>query len=153
MSCNLLKNLSEYPLPTELKNISIGFQTKVDLSKGQYTWWHNQGLYTTVIVMSTRPLFLLLILQLTAVFVWEGEGPAGWAMVLWSASLQLLYIIEFTLPWKDAVKETYKKLRSATAQECGWEANVRPGVGRLRPTIKRGGSLQSCLKGKPVALV
>ncbi|KAK0156516.1 Retrovirus-related Pol polyprotein from type-1 retrotransposable element R2 [Merluccius polli] len=53
-------------------------------------------------------------------------------LVLWSASLKLVYIIELTVPWEGAVEEAYerKKLRytelAADAQQQGWNAKVRP---------------------------
>lgn len=52
-------------------------------------------------------------------------------LVLWSASLQFIYIIEVTVPWEDGVKEAFnkKKLRyaelAADAQDRGWTAKVR----------------------------
>lgn len=53
-------------------------------------------------------------------------------LVLWSASLKLIYIIELTVPWEGAVEEAYerKKLRYADlavdVQQQGWRAEVRP---------------------------
>ena len=53
-------------------------------------------------------------------------------LVLWSASLKLVYIIELTVPWEGAVEEAYerKKLRyaelAAEAQQQGWKAKVCP---------------------------
>lgn len=51
-------------------------------------------------------------------------------LVFWSASLKLVYIIELTVPWEDAVEETYerKKLRytelAAQVQQQSWRAEV-----------------------------
>lgn len=51
-------------------------------------------------------------------------------LVLWSASLKLDYIFKLTVPWEDAVEETYerKKLRyaelAAQVQQQGWRAEV-----------------------------
>ena len=53
-------------------------------------------------------------------------------LVLWSASLKLVYIIELTVPWEGAVEEAYerKKLRyadlAAEAGQRGWKAKVCP---------------------------
>ena len=53
-------------------------------------------------------------------------------LVLWSASLKHVYIIELTVPWEGAVEEAYerKKLRyselAADAQQQGWKAKVCP---------------------------
>jgi len=65
--------------------------------------------------------------------------PAGIAttnlrpdLVLWSASLKQVYIVQLTVPWQNAVEEAYehKKLRyadlAADAQERGWKAKVCP---------------------------
>ena len=52
--------------------------------------------------------------------------------MLWSNTQKLVYIIELTVPWEDAVEEAYerKKLRytnlAAEAEDNGWEARVRP---------------------------
>ena len=53
-------------------------------------------------------------------------------IVLWSNTSKLVYIIELTVPWEEAVEEAYerKKLRyadlAATAEDRGWKAKVRP---------------------------
>ena len=53
-------------------------------------------------------------------------------LVLWSNTCKLVYIIELTVPWEDAVEEAYerKKLRysnlAAEAEDRGWKARVRP---------------------------
>ena len=53
-------------------------------------------------------------------------------LVLWSASLKLVYIITLTVPWEGAVGEAYeqKELRyaelAADAQQQGWKAKVCP---------------------------
>ena len=53
-------------------------------------------------------------------------------LVLWSASLKQVYIVELTVPWESAVEEAYerKKLRyadlAADAQQRGWKAKVCP---------------------------
>ena len=43
---------------------------------------------------------------------------------------KLVYIIELTVPWEDAVEEARKKLQyfnlAAEAEDCGWKARVRP---------------------------
>ncbi|MDF4985935.1 hypothetical protein P3581_23605, partial [Vibrio parahaemolyticus] len=53
-------------------------------------------------------------------------------LVLWSSSLRLIYIIESTAPWEDAVDEAckckslkYAKL-AADAEQHGWKAKVCP---------------------------
>ena len=53
-------------------------------------------------------------------------------LVLWSASLCTVYIIELTVPWEDAMEEAYvrKSLRyaelAADAEQRGWKAKVCP---------------------------
>ena len=53
-------------------------------------------------------------------------------LVLWSASLKQVYIVELTVPWESAMEEAYerKKLRyaelAADAQQRGWKAKVCP---------------------------
>ena len=53
-------------------------------------------------------------------------------LVLWSNNCKLVYIIELTVPWEDAVEEAYerKKLRysnlAADAEDRGWKARFRP---------------------------
>ena len=53
-------------------------------------------------------------------------------LVLWSASLKLVYIIELTVPWEGAVEEAYerKMLRytelAAEVKQQGWRAEIRP---------------------------
>ena len=53
-------------------------------------------------------------------------------LVLWSAALKLVYIVELTVPWEGAVEEAYerKKLRyaelAADAHQNGWKARVCP---------------------------
>ncbi len=53
-------------------------------------------------------------------------------LVLWSASLKLVYITELTVPWENSVEEAFeqKRLRyaelAADVQQRGWRAKVRP---------------------------
>lgn len=53
-------------------------------------------------------------------------------LVLWSASLHLVYIIKLMVPWEAAVEEAYerKKVRyaelAADARQNGWDAKIRP---------------------------
>ncbi|XP_078118984.1 uncharacterized protein LOC144525794 [Sander vitreus] len=53
-------------------------------------------------------------------------------LVLWSALLKLVYIIELTVPWEGAVEEAYERKRlryaelAADAQQEGWNAKVCP---------------------------
>ncbi|KAK2864561.1 hypothetical protein Q7C36_003715 [Tachysurus vachellii] len=53
-------------------------------------------------------------------------------LLLWSASLKLVYIIELTVPWEGAVEEAYerKRLRYAElatdVQQQGWNVKVPP---------------------------
>ena len=53
-------------------------------------------------------------------------------LVLWSASLKLVYIIKLTVPLEGAVEEVYerKKLRyaelAADAQQQGWKSKICP---------------------------
>ncbi|KAK0141131.1 hypothetical protein N1851_021872 [Merluccius polli] len=53
-------------------------------------------------------------------------------LVMWSASIKLVYIIELTVPWESSVEEAYERKRlryaelAADVQQRGWRAKVRP---------------------------
>lgn len=53
-------------------------------------------------------------------------------LVLWSPSLHIVYIIELTVPWEDAVEEAFERKRlkytelAADAEQRGWKAKVCP---------------------------
>ncbi len=59
-------------------------------------------------------------------------------LMLWSASLHLVYIIKLTMPWEDAVEEAYKCNRmrytelASDAQQRGWNMKLRPVEGGCR---------------------
>lgn len=53
-------------------------------------------------------------------------------LVLWSNSQRMVYFVELTVPWEDAVQEAFerKKLRytelAAEAEQRGWRAKICP---------------------------
>ncbi|KAK2831157.1 hypothetical protein Q7C36_016243 [Tachysurus vachellii] len=139
------------PSLATLKHILVGCKTS--LAQGRYTWRHNQVLKCLAAVFESQRTSANVhpppIIQVAANTICSGGMgleaagrlcfPAEIAainlrpdLVLWSASLKLVYIIELTVPWESAVEEAYelKKLRYAElatdAQQQGWNVKVHP---------------------------
>ncbi|KAK0156143.1 hypothetical protein N1851_000566 [Merluccius polli] len=64
-------------------------------------------------------------------------------LVMWSASIKLVYIIELTVPWESSVEEAYERKRlryaelAADVQQRGWRAKVRPVEGFVATSTSR----------------
>ncbi|KAJ8349703.1 hypothetical protein SKAU_G00248330 [Synaphobranchus kaupii] len=132
------KNLSQWyredatcslcPTPATLKHILVGCKTS--LTEGQYTWRHNQVLQCLAALLEGWQMSINALPPPSS--HWPATAFVREDQALCYGRPHLVYIIELTVPWKDAVEESYecKKLRyaeiAADAQQRGWKAKVQP---------------------------